>query len=423
MIGDPSIGQPEFKPGLNSYEFKWRELGVTIAIDRLDDEGQGEIAVKHCSNEEERLLCWSKTNLLSVQSSTQLAKRLKENLDIDWVTILTYVSSKTFQHHRQGEPARQIGREPRNLEVEYQLCPLLEKGQPTTLYAPGGSGKSYLADYIAVLVQHNYLGLVNGDTGGLVPKAGNVLYLDWESSFDDHARRIWLIKKGLGVDTEETFLYRPCSQPLVNDIYAVQKEVFDSKIDLVILDSQMAASGYGPDPAQVASQYYNALRSLKCTSLTIDHVSKSEWRGDSGGESVGMYGSVAKWNRARCVWEIKKAQNPGDDFFDLSLVHKKHNEGKLINPIGIRINFHQENGRTEKVTFESLDLASLPILSKSLPVWKRIQSELKRGTMTITALASTLEVSENSIKSELYRKKGKVFAQINGDDWGLLSYA
>src|SRR5208283_3679689 len=121
---------------------------------------------------------------------------------------------------------------------------------------------------IATLVQFNYPGIVSKECG-FIPSAANVLYLDWEASFEDHQRRVWLIKKGLGISSEETFLYRFCSAPLTNDINSVQRIVSENDIGLVIIDSQMAAAGYGPDAAQVSSQFYNAIRSLKCTTLTI----------------------------------------------------------------------------------------------------------------------------------------------------------
>ena len=341
------IGKPETEFKIGQYNYHWAELGIRISVDRLDDDGPGEMAVYYDNGGPPKLLHWGRTNLLSVQSCSQLAKRLKENVELDWQTVLTYVSTLTFQEHRRGEPVVPIGKRPASTRIAYQLYPLLEKGQATTIYAPGGCAKSYLADYFAILIQLGYTGL-DSSRFGLIPEATNCLYLDWESNKEDHERRVWAIKQGLGIKTEDCFFYRFCEQPLASDIHALQRLVTENDIGFVIIDSQMAASGYGPDPAQQASVFYNALRSLRCTSLTIDHVSKSDWA-NSSAEATGPYGSVVKYNRARSVFEIKKAQEPGNDFLELSLKHIKHNEGKLLKPTGIRIDFNQDRDNYWKV--------------------------------------------------------------------------
>ena len=167
------------------------------------------------------LLHRTEVNLLSTTTMNSLVKRLEKNsTDIPWTDILTYITGKTIEIARRGEPVVLVGKKPETLKVEYQLTPILEKNQPTTIYAPGGSAKSYSADYIACLVQLN-IGGINSFSSNWMPVVGNVLYLDWEASKADHDRRVWAIKRGLGINTEDTFLYRFCSQPLVSDIHSI----------------------------------------------------------------------------------------------------------------------------------------------------------------------------------------------------------
>ena len=413
----PAIGKPEAEFKIGQYNYRWADLGIRIGVDRLDDEGPGEMSVYSEDGGTSKLLFWGRTNLLSVQSCSQLAKRLDENVKLDWSTILTYVSTLTFQEHRRGEPIVQIGKRPVSTKVEYQLYPVLEKGQATTLFAPGGCAKSYLADYFAILIQLGYTGL-DSDHFGLIPEATNCLYLDWESNKEDHERRVWAIKQGLGIETEECFFYRFCEQPLASDIHALQRLVVDNDIGFVIVDSQQAASGYGPDAAQQASSFYNALRSLRCTSLTIDHVSKSDWA-SPGAESTGPYGSVVKYNRARSVFEIKKAQEPGDDFLELSLKHIKHNEGKLLKPIGVRIDFnHDKESHLENVTFKLCNVADNPELAKTLSVKDRLVSALKGRKREVPELSEELNISETVVRARLNDNK-KTFKHFT-DGWGLL---
>ena len=409
---------PAVTEGIGYINFAWQELRLRVTAERYTDDGYAELQFYLTNGASESLLHTTRVNLLATPTMSSLGKRLEKNsADIAWTDILTFITGKTLEIARRGEPAVPVGKKPETLKVEFQLAPILEKGQPTTIYAPGGSAKSYLADYIAVLVQLNVTGITD-TIDCLMPAAGDVLYLDWEASKADHDRRVWAIKQGLGIETEETFLYRFCSQPLVSDIHSIQSLVFENQIDLVIVDSQMAATGYGPDQAQVASQFYNALRSLRCTTLTLDHVSKEDWK-NSG--SVGPYGSVVKYNRSRSQFEIKKSQNAGEDFIELSLIHRKHNEGKLLKPIGIRINFNENTeGQLESVTFESCNVADNPELSGTLSLSFQILNLLRNGSFTVKEIAEQLERGADTIGRTLRRMRtNNQVVKLEDDRWGL----
>ena len=412
------MNNPAVAEGIGLIDYAWRDLGLRVLAERITDEGYAELRFYSVKGKDKSLLHTTRVNLMATTSMNSLAKRLEKNSqDIPWTDILTYITGKTMEIARRGEPVVSVGKQPETMMVEYQLTPILEKGQPTTIYGPGSSAKSYLADYIAVLVQFNILGITDSKSSWM-PIAGNVLYLDWEASQADHDRRVWAIKAGLGIDSEETFLYRFCSQPLASDIHSIQSLVSENDIGLVIVDSQMAATGYGPDPAQTANQFYNALRSLKCTTLTLDHVSKEAWKSP---DSVGPYGSVVKYNRSRSQFEIRKSQNAGEDFIELSLIHRKHNEGKLLKPIGIHINFNQDSGgQLESVTFESCDVADNPVLSKTMTIKDQLISELKPGPEDLTNLSDALGKSADTLRAVLNREK-RTFIKIPDGRWALLS--
>ncbi len=413
------INKPEITIGINRYSYWWSDIAVRVQVDRIEDEGMGEVSV-YQETDTRRLLTLSRVNLMSNQSCSQLSKRLEKNLpDVDWDSLITCVAYITMEEHRKGEPAVPIGKKPAVMKIEYQLYPILEMNQPTTLYSIGGSGKSYTADLIACLVQLGATGFP-GSPKLWLPTPANVLYLDWEASFQDHERRVWAIKKGLGITTEETFLYRRCFQPLVNDLPAIQRMVSDNKIGLVIIDSQMAASGNGQDPAQQASQYYNALRSLHCTSLTIDHVNKSDWKGN-GSESTGPYGSVVKYNRSRSQFELRKSQTVGSGFLELSLIHRKNNDGRLLQPMGIRINFNEDAaGDLDSVTFTNCEVADNPVPPCTLSVPEQILAYLKRSSGYVKDIAEAIDKTESHVRKELtaLRAKNKV-VNIGDNKWGL----
>ena len=60
----------------------------------------------------------------------------------------------------------------------WRLRPFLEEGEPTLLFGPGGSGKSYLAMTMAYLVASGNQHL------GLEPAKGGVLYCDYEATLN-----------------------------------------------------------------------------------------------------------------------------------------------------------------------------------------------------------------------------------------------
>jgi hypothetical protein len=404
-------------PGIGLIDYIGAKWNLRVRAERYDDDGSAELGFFLKNETDEKLLHLTRLNLLATPSMNSLAKRLEKNsTEIPWLDVLTYIAGKTIQYARQGEPVEAVGKKPETMTVEYQLSPILEKNQPTTIYGPGGYAKSYLAAYIACLVQFDHKGI--GDCW--IPIPGNVLYLDWESSLRDHERRGWAIKQGLGITTEETFAYRFCHQPLATDIYNIQRIITERKISLLIVDSQMAAEGYGPHPAQVSSQYYNALRSLHCTSLTLDHVSKAEWGKVADSDSLGPYGSVVKFNRSRSQFEISKPVR-GDDFLEFALLHQKHNEGKPLPAFGVRIDFHTNgDGQLQQVTFSPCKISEHPELSKVQSLKDRLIYSLSAGSRHCKDLAEELEKPEDTIRATLNRHKD-TFVKI-GDEWGLRAY-
>lgn len=408
------MSKPVMSYNTGVFTYVWEEEQVGIKIDRLSEDSRGnltgEILVRSGLPGSDKHVHMGKLNLTSTQARDRLAKTLEKRIDsLDWYSILEQACVLTLSRYREGEPIEAIGHEPDSMELKYRLHPLLEEGEPTIIFAPGGSGKSYLADYIAVLVQYNYPGVRDW-----IPETGNVLYLDWEASKGVHQRRIWAIKTGLGITDGTPILYRFCSQPLVTDIIEIQRHVLESEAKLVIIDSQIAACSGDVEKAETASSYFNALRSLRCTTLTLDHVPKNS----EGGKMP--YGSVVKWNRARSIFELRNQQEPGENTMELGLYHRKHNEGRLLKPIGIRVQFEYGSSETlEKVIFGGCDIRDIPELSKGLSLKEQIVGFLKSGALSIEELAEELDTSQASVKTTLYRHKD-VFVRVD-KKWGLLS--
>uniref|UniRef100_A0A6M3L034 Putative ATPase domain containing protein n=1 Tax=viral metagenome TaxID=1070528 RepID=A0A6M3L034_9ZZZZ len=411
---DIPVGKPEVTYGIYRNTFEWVDIDLSVVADRITEDGKAELYFYHNNGTGKRLLHMGNANLLSSTMQREFTKALStRGMDVDWQTVLTYIARNTMERLRQGEPVNIIAGQPNQPSIIYTVKPILEMNLPTTIYGPGASAKSYLADLIAVMVQFGY----SLDMNHFIwtSQQGNVLYLDWESNQRDHERRVWAIKQGLGLkdeDTECTLFYRRCTQPLVTDLPTIQQLVFDNDIVLIVVDSQMAASGYGLDHAQIASQFYNGLNSLKCTSLTIDHMSKEEWKGQ--GDSVAPYGSVVKYNRCRSLYEVQKRQYSGESYVDIAMVHRKHNEGMLRDSIGMRIFFYSDENNPDqlaKVEFEWTDPEDVikrkdqeagtrsPDIKELIEEYLEEQPEAK----AIKAIAEAIKHPEASIRTILNR--------------------
>lgn len=403
---------PQFDKTLTGYCLNWNgDTDIQIEVSHLEDDGKCELTVKSGNT---ILIPYTRDNILSARNMSLLAKRLNENRELDWTTALSYTTKLCIDSHRQGEPLQNADEEPEANSFEYLLWPILVRGQPTTIYSPGGYGKSTISDLMAVSITHGITVL------DWKPRRGNVLILDWETDINIHRRYIAAIKKGLGITANLPIHYRFCENDLITHLEAIQKDVYDHKIDLVIIDSQMAATAHGrpgADGAQVAGMYYNALRTLKCTTLTIDHTSKQSMRDD---DNAGPYGSVVKYNRSRSQFELKQQQEPGDNFIQVALRHQKFNLGRKMQPIGIQINFvNDENDHIDEINFENIEVSDEFGTSKT-----SLKDEVRAylmdfGSASVNEITEAIDRNKGSVRT-IIQRHNTIFGKDNNNNIVLL---
>lgn len=420
-----NVTVPKVIPSIDRYNYVWADLSVNIEVSRLDEDGHCEVRV---TDNGDKLYLVTQANLLSNRSVTDIAKRLKPYKDIIWEDVLTMVTAHTIDEMRKGEPVVDVGNEPETMALDYLLTPILERNQPTTIYASGATGKSYLADAIAVAVQNGVV-LFEDSPQPWVPTQGNVLVLDWEASQREHARRVWAIKQGLkkrGVILAQAsnFKYRFCTRSLADELAVIQKIISECEIDLCVIDSQMPASGLGQDIGQVATAFYNAVRRLRCTTLIIDHKSKADiFKGE---DSMSQIGSVVKYNRSRSVFELWKSPHNGANYIELALRHKKFNEGRLLDDTGMRLQFSKnQKGILESVEFLYINPLDSPELSGTADLVDRIDYILNSPMTTDEIMAEVNDDSEKKTKKDTVRTTLNRFAKGDnprfvklGDRWG-----
>lgn len=406
----------------NGYSFKLPFLNLEILIERLSNDLDGIIKIL----DNKRLIHTSKINLLSSRSLNELANRINHQKKLEipkWNDILSAIANQCAAITSDGGVTEDISIEPKTMQVEYLLDPILAVNEPTTIFTAGGRGKSIFADYIAVLVQYGY-----ADKHGLpfVPSQSNVLYLDWEGDGETHRRYINAILRGLEIEERIPIAYRNVEYPLAQVVEAVRDEMQRLSIGLVIIDSQMAATASGTrgmTEAQVASEYYNILRSLHCTTLTIDHVTKDGMT-NVNGVTEAPFGSIVKYNRSRSQFELKMDDEFEDsDHKEYSLIHRKFNLGRRLKPIGMALDFENDGNELVSIKYQPCDLTENPVLQKTLTRRDRMIAYLrKHGKATIGDIVKGIEEKEENTKrisSQLANDK-KTFVGLGSGLYGLL---
>ncbi|MBT9143923.1 MAG: hypothetical protein DDT29_02337 [Dehalococcoidia bacterium] len=182
----------------------------------------------------------------------------------------------------------------------------------------------------------------------------------------------------------------------------------------MIVDSVGGACGGEPESAEVVLRYFMALRSLKITTLSIDHVTKA-------GDTKMPFGSVYKANSARSIYELRKSQEAGEGWMDIGLYHRKCNVGRLQKPFGLRIDYFEDDHQPS-ILFSRSDIREVPGLTEGLTLQDQIVAVLRHGAMTVAEIASEISANQGSVKAALYRYKNRfVMADPLGKRWGLLS--
>lgn len=407
------MSKPEMVANAGIYSFRWSEHNLAIRVDRIrerSDQVSCEITIKSGLPGESSHLHQARFNLSSTTSRKSLAKYMDDRYGNPppWVDVLEQLCVMTLVHYREGEPVVRLGDVPQRENLMWRVYPFLAENQANVLYGEGQTGKSMIAAYLSTLVDSPL------DHNGFIVEPGNVMILDYETDESEAAERVRALQAGLEIGTSTDIIYRFGRLPLADDIEQIQRVVLEYEINLVVVDSFGMAAGGDQDKSTDIIRYFQALRSLRCTSLTIDHMNKAG----------GQYGNVYKFNEARCIWMTKSVTEAGSGGLDIGLYHKKMNNGRLLNPIALHMDF------TDGVcTVTKQDISTIPDLDRSVPLRLRLQEALGRGAMNVKDLSEELETSVANIRTTLNRDKAHfVPVYIDGarePAWGLkeLSHA
>ena len=383
------------------YEFEFVDEGITITMKNIHSEKGQVIARMYVKADPSKhvnltgsFLDQMTLNMNSnsgVNSKVTAIKTFSEMIeDVPWDSIIRHCAIHTTMKFEEGHSLVMIGNLPPREEVPYMLHPLIRKDVPCILYGESGIGKSYVALFLALLITNEIPAV------GLTPRKANVLYLDWEDGEQNMDERLKALAKGLDIETPQLY-YQYMDGNLRERLDMVAERISKNDIDLIIVDSKGASLGGRINEADTTVQLFNAIRSLRVTSIVIDHVAKQS--------AIGPIGSTYTVAEARNVWEMTSTKTLGDNNLRIGFYHRKTNMGKIHDSFALEFIFNEDDrGVVDKVSVQSADVGEDDKTRASLYPWQRIQKFLELKAMPDGTFIST---SIENIRLGCPNKDGK----------------
>ena len=208
-------------------------------------------------------------------------------------------------------------------EEDWLIEPIIPRNQLVVIFAPGGTGKSLLALYIAA-------GLATGrNMFGRDHDPVNILYMDYEMQQAQLYER--LVAMGYNKDTDLTRLHYASLPPIGSlDKPEGAKQICDlartCQAELVIIDTFSRAVEGAENDADTVRDFY------RWTALNLKQEGRSLLRIDHAGKDIkkGARGTSAKNDDVDLVWAMTRA---GDDV-RLAPIKKRHT---WITPIDLKV--------------------------------------------------------------------------------------
>ena len=375
------------------YTLTYPDLGIVFDASRLRLERQrdlhGQLTVRTTmqgAKTVDGVLSSSSLNFSSQQSRSRMATFLGARsgaAELDWLSALEALCWKVTQAFDAGTPVETLSEVPLPPpDSVWNVAGLtFPQTEPSFLYGDGGTGKSYLALWIATILCRD--------------RGINVLYCDWEFSASEHRVRL---ERLCGPDhlPGPALQYMRCVSPLVQEQQKIEQVISEKNIGFCVMDSVTFANDGAPESAEFCASYFRATRSLGVGSLHLAHTTKQT----QDGQDAKPFGSTFWHNGARATYLVKRAASgPNNSLVEVSITNKKSNSGPLLPPVGVRLTFTEN--RTE---IDPFDVAQSPDLSASLPIWQRVKSLVATGPgMTVKELAEELSVPPGSVAKAVSR--------------------
>lgn len=400
---------PQVEHGIRSIRFHWPEHKLTIELSQLQEQRNGDVIAKFkaitLQQGYKSLIHGAKFNLSSTRARTELERTLNEHFpEPEWGSLLEFICYHADLKMSEREPVEEIFETGEYQPPKYMIYPLLPLDEPTIIFGEGGSGKSFVALLLALIMSLPW----EDNMLGLHPKQkATVLILDYETTKRTVATRLGQLQRGLDQPAFPIH-YRRCTLPLADDIEEIQQIIIDKKITCVIIDSLGAATGGDLNSAETALRFAQAIRSLNITTLIIAHQSK-----DQITKKKSVFGSVFFWNFARFIYELRNVQEPGESEISIGLFNRKSNISNLHPPLGLRFSFNED-----KLYVSREDVKAVPEFRGQLGGKQQVYELLAGGAMGVQDISKELDMPDNTVRTYLNRLKNDNRVIKIGDQWG-----
>lgn len=387
--------------GDGRYVLELPDAAVTFDLDRVRRERHtliGELVVRcdlpgalTVGDDTTPTLLSCDVNLSGLRARQDLAKELERRSkarELDWRGYVEDFAQRVIAADRAGDPAVRL----RDVEPAGNAAVLdvhgwrLPAEHPAVLFGDGGSLKSLLALWVL----------------GELATTHRVALVDWEMSAGEHRKRLG----ALFGDALPNVQYVRAERPLVQDVDRLRRIFREERLDYVVFDSIAYGCGGAPESAEVATEYFRALRALPGGKLVLAHVPKSLENGNQR-----PFGSAFVHNSARATWFVERSSESADgQTVTVGLFPRKNNMGALGRALGFCVDFVGD-----RVHVRRTDLTASPDFADRLPLWQRMRALLKTGPMTLASMAGELGAKVDTVERTA-RRHDRLFVRAPGVD-------
>ena len=383
----------------NRRVFRWVEEDLVVDVSRIADKGSSLDCVLVFKTHTSHLYGPTRLNLLSSSSRESLVRQLKHRKAKNWPMCLDQIAQLISQSIiDQGAGLDMRSYTPENVDNGWCVRPFVQRNSPTLIYGMGGEGKSTVALAILLSKATGERFLPDIDPG--VP--AGVMYCDWEDTPESFYATANALLDGKGMtwqDVVEPVIYKRFHGALSDHVDSIQRDIVANNIELLCIDSLIAASDEDTNDAVAARTWHQIMSSLNVASIGITHVSK-------GGSDP--YGSVYFWNLARSVWQVEKETEDQANTI-IALQQRKSNNTGLTEPFGLHVGFEvDENTKPKSIQYALADLSTTENLVKKLTTAQHIISVLEGTQMygeDVVKELKDLGIKEGTIVKNLQRMK------------------
>jgi AAA domain len=381
---------------------KWPSMAIEMEFSRLRSTKDGEplcdvavnLAIPGLPARLHRAQFW----LNSTPARKALAEFLKNRtkaLGLDWLELLEVACGEVLTLIDVDEKPVYLDDVVASSDERYLLEPFVLRDLPSVIFGDGGSGKSYFALALAASLQSGrpFLGIAPKETV-------RVAYLDWELNPQEHRARAQM----LAGNDRLGLLYVPCGRRRLRDQVQKLQRIFDEhSIQFAIIDSVGFACGGDLNDAQVALDYFEALKQLQVGTLSIGHVNKS---GDTGK----VFGSSYFHFGFRLAWYVERAEESTDEKLEMGFFNRKSNTSQKAHNIGFRFTFGPS-----QVKITKFDVRDSTSLLDNLGLETRMKKALVGGSKSLAELSAQLKASVAEVE-QVAKRAPAVFVRVQAAD-------